>query len=397
MALTSRWRRILRITAFTVGVLLLGTVALVRMQQCLLRWRAERLLSDIRSLQLGKSTWADAQKIMTRWGPWGFYEGSCTEKRCGYQIAMQDIYQGFPVYSTPSNTMRKNWAQRSYWMLVSYQLFSGRPTLISARIEVLNGVIWAKDYRIVLQASPRFLPSESDFLLSGSASTVWRTGDFRGSYSPAHPEYFISRPGGCMFCVMGYSKFTPYADPAVVYGLMDFNLDCLTSIVACRNQMDIMPTAWKKFETEEKSFVSTATTNQDGPSGCPSSAEFQGRDSRDIVVAEVMSSRPEEHSPGSEAVSFRLKQRLKRAEFWNLSEVGHASLPNYMVRKDRPNIGSVIPGRDVILMISPPYEAMPQWIELSPCDILPLTDQNLAAVRRGISLDIFPSDNRRWP
>ena len=107
MALTSRWRRVLRIAAFTLGVLLLGTVASVRIQQQILRWRAERLLADIRELQLGKSTWADAQKIMTRWGAWGFYEGSCTEKRCGYQIAMQDIYQGFPVYSTPPTQCAK--------------------------------------------------------------------------------------------------------------------------------------------------------------------------------------------------------------------------------------------------------------------------------------------------
>ena len=59
-------------------------------------------------------------------------------------------------------------------------------------------------------------------------------------------DYVVGRPGGCEGCVAVYSKFTPFADPAVVRGLMDFNLDCLTRLLQCRVAIDIMPSVWKQ-------------------------------------------------------------------------------------------------------------------------------------------------------
>jgi len=397
MAPTSRWRRILRIAVFTVGVLLLGTVASVRIQQQILRWRAERLLSDIRELQLGKSTWADAQTLIYRWGAWGWYEGSCTEKRCSYQIVMQDVYAGFPVYSSPSVAMRKGWRRSRVWMLFPYQILGGRPAQVSARMEVIDGVVWAKDYRIELQVSTGLFPSNSDYGLEASASTAWRTADLRG-FDPDHPDYVVSRPGGCTGCVIGYSMFTPYADARVVHSLMDFNLDCLTRKVICRDQMDIMPTAWKQFEAKEQNDGHATKKSQISAEACLSSADFVGRDRRNVVIAEVVATQTEHDFSGSHrVVSFRLKQPLKRAEFWKLSETARAAVPNYLVAGDGSHDGFVTPTREIILAIGQQYDSLPDWIELDPCDVLPLTDQNLAAVRRGISRDIFPSDNRRWP
>ena len=85
-------------TAVTVFAVLALLAAFVQLEQHLLRWRAERLLADIRQIQMGKSTWADAQRFMTKWGTWGHYEGSCTAEKCDYSIAMEDAARALTAY-----------------------------------------------------------------------------------------------------------------------------------------------------------------------------------------------------------------------------------------------------------------------------------------------------------
>ena len=90
-----------RIVLRTLKVLLLLIVsfivvafALVRVQQYVFRHRAERLLADFQSMQLHESTWTDAQALMTRWGAWGHYDGTCTATDCAYKIELGDTGSG---------------------------------------------------------------------------------------------------------------------------------------------------------------------------------------------------------------------------------------------------------------------------------------------------------------
>src|ERR1017187_9000382 len=66
------------------------TFTIVQFQQLLLRYRAEQLMADMHQIRLHQSTWADAQRLMHRWGAWGNYEGSCTVESCHYQIILED-------------------------------------------------------------------------------------------------------------------------------------------------------------------------------------------------------------------------------------------------------------------------------------------------------------------
>lgn len=70
-----RWKRAGKIAAIGVGAVLLSAILLVQVQQQVLRWRAERLLADIREIQMGKSNWADAQWLMHKWGEMGRVDG----------------------------------------------------------------------------------------------------------------------------------------------------------------------------------------------------------------------------------------------------------------------------------------------------------------------------------
>jgi hypothetical protein len=83
-----------RFVLFAGGVflsLVLITFLTVQIQLIISRSRAERLSADMHQIRLYQSTWADAQRLMNRWGAWGHYDGSCTAANCHYAIGMGTI------------------------------------------------------------------------------------------------------------------------------------------------------------------------------------------------------------------------------------------------------------------------------------------------------------------
>ena len=87
-------KRAVRLVLFAGGVVLslvLIAFLAVQTQQRMLRWRAERLLADMHQIRLYQSTWADAQRLMHRWGTWGHYNGSCTSESCTYNISLSNL------------------------------------------------------------------------------------------------------------------------------------------------------------------------------------------------------------------------------------------------------------------------------------------------------------------
>jgi hypothetical protein len=83
--------RVIRLAGVvTVSLVLIAFLA-VQIQQRMLRWRAERLLAEMHQIRLYQSTWADAQRLMHRWGAWGHYDGGCTAQSCKYEIELDSI------------------------------------------------------------------------------------------------------------------------------------------------------------------------------------------------------------------------------------------------------------------------------------------------------------------
>jgi hypothetical protein len=170
MAFRTIWGRVLRAAGVAALVLVAGLAAYVQMQQRILRWRAERLLADIREIQMGKSTWADAQRLMTRWGAWGAYEGSCTAKRCDYQIAMEDAFRAMPIYFVPHGELWKEARLCCRWLRRPYYLLGGRFAVVDARLEVKDGIIWTKSFEMEISTTSH-IPfwNEDDYALVGIA------------------------------------------------------------------------------------------------------------------------------------------------------------------------------------------------------------------------------------
>jgi hypothetical protein len=267
-------------------------------------------------------------------------------------------------------------------------------------VEVIDGVVWGKNFATVLSVSGDIFKDDFAYGLLASSRTVWRTAEFNRYVSGDHPDYVVGHPGGCEGCKAVYSRFTPFIDPRLAHDLMDFNLDCLTRLFQCRDQIDIMPRVWKQVQAEEKQL---GEIRREHPGYWPPtpSPEFLGRDRANVVIAEVVSTRTERTSVREVTyATFRLDQRLKRATFWDQKQlIEDYSLPGLTSVGKGDEGKPIAPGRKVILVFDTPYGLGPQYrVDLGDnYEAVPLTDENLVAVRRGMQLDIFPSASQYFP
>ena len=128
----------------------------------------------------------------------------------------------------------------------------------------------------------------TEFALVAAAHSVPRF-DYYGSNGPnsqltLHPDYLIGRPDGCEICVASWAEFTPYAGPADVHRLMQFDLSCLTRWHPCVTQSDIMPAAWAQYLSD------AARLDEEWPNlACsPVMLGLVGRDSTNIVTGKIL-------------------------------------------------------------------------------------------------------------
>ena len=122
---------------YVILLVLIASWLGLEVSQWLFRTRAERLLADIKSLQVNHSSWSDAQTLMFRWGKWGGWYGSCTPEDCRYSITVRHfslIYPGFVFEEGPHLGAR---------ILESLGL---RSAGVSATFHVVHGIVTEKGF-----------------------------------------------------------------------------------------------------------------------------------------------------------------------------------------------------------------------------------------------------------
>jgi hypothetical protein len=231
-------RRILRLLAWllvglTVSFLLPS--AIIRLDQYLLRRRAERLLTDIRSLELGKSTYADARRVITRWGSEARQQGLCRADWCDVDIRLADLAGSHAEFIW--RTRRR--ARVFLWL-------GARPAIVDASVRIRSDVVVGKLIEAHVEGPCRD-SNDQTFCLTVIGRV--QTGGSR-YINPRHPEYSIFSPDGCTYCVAPAVIFSPYAIPADVLRLTDINFGCITRWTLCENEQDILPAAWAQRQAE---------------------------------------------------------------------------------------------------------------------------------------------------
>jgi hypothetical protein len=351
--------RFVRLTVGVVVSLVLLTFLAVQMQQRMLRWHAERLLADMHQIRLYQSTWADAERMMHRWGAWGHYDGSCTAAGCKYEIEMDGVDRYNP------RVPRHAWLD---WLLMHdrlnlYQWFGGRGSGVRASFTVHDGTIWRESTAMGVVIPRRGMRRENDFDASLSIGAVSYQRLHRTLESPFlfmggaeglanHPYYKVGRPDGCEInCGMGvvyYSTHTPLAE---IERLTAYDFSCFTRFRPCAEIEDLLPAAkaWHLYKEDELKQSSLPEKPCDIP------AWAMARDARYVLAVEALSTKiVNSHDAYAEVhrvvANVRVVSSLKEPAPWPTGAIVSANL-SYWLNDASPasEDNHMVPGRRYIV------------------------------------------------
>jgi hypothetical protein len=215
-------------------------IASIQIEQHVLRRRAERLLSDIRSLEIHRSSLSDVQRLSGKWGRLAHYQGNCADGSCSLEILWKDFSLRHIEFLSRLDTLH------------FFILAGGRPEQVSARVTVEKDAVVGKAFHVLVGvAGDRAQGRWWDYPLMGDAYSL---ASFDQTYGPGakHPDYIVGRPGGCDGpCLEVHFIFDPSLDRATIDRLMQFDLSCLTRWVRpCRTEGDLMPNAWAQYKKD---------------------------------------------------------------------------------------------------------------------------------------------------
>jgi hypothetical protein len=267
-----RLRKIVVVATVGLFGLLILMLLASQFEQRIFRSRAESLLSQVQSLELRKTPWPEAQRQLKRWATESTFDDRCNATACSLTITLFEPVYGFAYHRNIFVRLDDYFRWRfklSYdegpfvraeaGLFQAYMLAGGRPARVIAEVGMRSGILWSKGFSVYIETYWHDIPDFAagkwfEYTLVAETRTVpnfdrpgW---DHDDPQLAIHPSYVIDRPGGCEICVLGYVHFTPYADASDIQRLSQLDLSCLTRLLPCRVEKDIMPSAWKQYSAE---------------------------------------------------------------------------------------------------------------------------------------------------
>ncbi|HEV2398709.1 MAG TPA: hypothetical protein VGS27_17325 [Candidatus Sulfotelmatobacter sp.] len=340
-----RW--ILRLIAWLFVGVVVATALLagaIRLDQYLLRWRAERLQVDIRSLELRKSTYADARRIINLWWSDAHEKGPCRPDWCDVEISLTDFAwtRGDFIWRTRARFRVFLW-------------LGARPAIADASIRVRKNAVTGKTINAHVGGPCHDFDSQT---LCLTVIAHAETGEHR-FIDPRHPEYSFSKPSGCEYCVDAHVIFSPYADAEDVRRLTDLNFRCITRWRPCETETDILPTAWDQLHREG--------TLPEIENNCSDTVRALSRGLNRLPLASVLAVTDIGEGP---QLTVKWDERAERT------------------REDRPNSFAEPKGIHVRkgdrILVFEGYLFSP----FNACGIVPASKENLRMARQGLSEDL---------
>jgi hypothetical protein len=389
------WVRVLRAVAAAVAIVVLGLAAFVIAQQRVLRWRAERLLADIRAIQMGKSTLADAQRLMYKWGAWGEWQGDCAKDWCVFRVWMGDVSHAlyrFPVLDGG------NWGSPLRWprgVNRPYRWAGGRFEEVEAEFEVRHGVIWSKSFAVLIIPLPDEYLGNGDLIPATSRSVIAQarssTQCFHRGYLSQMSYFSADSPETCLFTDKNWivAQYTPFADEDTVHQLMDFDLECLSSWRACSGQ-ELMPRAASLIENFRQQTQKPGAQTEMLP------IWILARDSEYVGIGEPSAVQSIPTDRQARKRQLRIVRLLKGdhlvsgAGVYMVNTVGSEDICSVP-----PSDGTALNGgREFILFFNAPLNVDPAHeSEFNSCVAVPMIDRNLVDAQRGVARDTLLRDS----
>jgi hypothetical protein len=395
--------RILRVAGLAALAVVLLAFAAVQVQQWMLRWRAERLMADMHQIRLYQSTWADAQRLMYRWGAWGHYDGSCAAASCRYQIEIGD--------RTFNLNQREdlNWLTIAMYRVRGLGLFGGHIAALGTSFTVQNGTIWRETANVVVDVPPDLrhfsepssgysliIETRSRQSLHESTGGGWVLGN--EEQLAEHPYYKARRPGGCENCfaaIVTYSTQTPQSQ---IDQLTDFDFSCFTRFSKCQWLGDLLPIAW---DWRLYSYFEPGHTLQmevpAPPRPCDIPLWALGRDYNSVFAVQALSTiqRKDWEGPHEyEVERARIISTLKGSPWRNGLVMDVYPYPQDQHDPATAIRERLIPGKRYLLAYEDPFDDPPgPWLNLDRCGV----QEDTPEVRRELEKGFAQNDNLRGP
>jgi len=259
MRLRARLLRILRAIGIAIVAVPVLLFAFVQFQQHLFRHRAERLLADFHSLEINRTSWPETQKVINHWHNWGYSNGNCSSTHCIFTIDLKAFWI-LDWFGWHGSSMK-----------VRFLVDDGR--LRSKEIATWVNSVW-NDYDYPLGIAVRVSPN-----FANGRSSFWYETEMA-----EHPNYMVSRPGGCENCMFGWVNFTPSISNEELNRLTNFQLDCFTRRHLCKYPGDLLPSIASYHLYEEGKELQLRSD-----SACSISPATRARDAKAIVVVDDLS------------------------------------------------------------------------------------------------------------
>jgi hypothetical protein len=317
-----------------------------------MRRRAEHLLSDLRGLQLERSSWNDAQALMRRWGRWGHYEGRCDADHCNYRIHLeQTAMRTGPVATsdlffnlirgsdeTATRVLGAHFADVEGGFHLQNNLVVGTWLSVATGLQG-EGLLFSR----VIGTRTRDLEPYD----------LWPEKD-------PHSEYrTVLRTG-----TIGYffTEFTAATKQEDVEWLTAVNFSCITRWVPCREMGDLLPSAWAKFTTEKQHVGAIRERIGD----CAYPLEDLVEASERIALVQV--GKPKSQKRQWSPYPARLVESLKGSGSWHSGDV----------RAIWSGLDPVAP-TEILLFTEDSDPVYPHY-----CGVTPATTENLRRVKAAV-------------
>ncbi len=390
----ARLARVLLVCFVAVAALCL---VCVQVQQRMYKHHVDRLLADLNTVELHKSTWADAQRLMKSWGRWGHWEGQCSAEACRYDILLEDVAERMadgPKWLYP--VLQK--------LDPFYVWLGGRAGTVRLALVVRRGTIVRSGLYAMQEVIPERVAGE-DFhsyaLRVGAVSVPRLVKNGEPTYARDGPYYSARRPGGCTSCEMVTLVYSDHAPADLVRSLTGLDTSCIAGTRRCVVPEDLLPAA-RPFH-----FYDDAGEERppEAPQPCMVPLWVRGRDASEIIRIAVLHTGRKKNGSYAEDTSspfatVRILETVKGVPF---PAGSHADIFSFTPSEWNPGVPEPLElgksyfvfGFDGLGM----QRQGPPELGVQRCTSVQVTVEGEAELRRGIELDdeLVGAELDHWP
>jgi hypothetical protein len=372
-------KRLAMLVALSAVIIVVGVSVYLRIEQYRFRRQAERLLSDVRELELDRASAAQVKVVVTKWGfeQWRGPGNPCTEDDCIYRFELVPKARGHNLAGPFVSALE---AHPLEWLGL-------RLTVVHASVQIRKRTLTSVSFSVWTLGRGCEGRGRPECTLMGYANTGQRGSGWSSHQQPdvklkqsllhpnyvvgAFPEWLNADTGGSP-AVIVWAELSPDANPADVSRLLQFDLSCLTRLLSCRER-DLMPAVWAQ-SVEESPKVLTCTPEM-------SKRVAQLADAIAVVRPKTVDLKPPLYNGRSPQLhDLEIVDVIKNPEKYapQLANV-YVDQPEMITTADTKS--QLQAGQEYVFLLQVHNTPNTGWMALYPCGVLSFNDANLAMVR----------------